>query len=428
MTTSAGPQGNKKGERPNTSARRKSKSKTTKQHAKKTANGQARPEETGKKDAPVWFPDLDIDQVAALLGSKANKEGFIWFKNPINDDGGYNGSGLRAEIDNPYGFSVSIMGGKSREEIEKYIIELFNLSETVGRPLTKKEKEEHRLRMKERISAWYLDQRYKLGAGMAEWWETDHPYNPAQIVPKEAPGAVGDYLGSRGLTLHDYSVVRYKPAFDFNAKSRVLPEDRHFITPAAMVALTYDAETDVVVGVHVTYLNKHNRNFEYRGSKKITLASNIGVIKWRVIEGSRVLVIAEGGETALSAMRDPEFDGATIWSTSTALGMRNLLPLPDFDKLIIIVDIDRPQDGETEGEGERAAEVCANNWRKAGKEVRLIQPILPQGEHKVDLNDTINSKDWAPGVGYSNVEYKTPNEKLGYVSYDDYEMGAVVCS
>jgi hypothetical protein len=40
---------------------------------KKPANGQARPEETARKDAPVWFPDLEIDQVAKLLGSKANK-------------------------------------------------------------------------------------------------------------------------------------------------------------------------------------------------------------------------------------------------------------------------------------------------------------------------------------------------------------------
>ena len=134
-----------------------------------------------------------------------------------------------------------------------------------------------------------------------------------------------------------------------------------------MVALTYDAETDVPLGVHVTYLNKKNRNFEYHGSKKVTLASNIGIIKLRV-EGSRVLVIAEGIETALSAMLDPAFDGATIWSTSTALGMMNLMSLPDFDEIIIIVDIDKPDDGETEGKGEKAAKVCARNWRGAGKE------------------------------------------------------------
>ena len=117
MTTSAGPQGNKKGARPNTSTRPKSKSKTTKQHAKKTANGQARPEETAKKGAPVWFPDLDIDQVAQLLGGKANKEGYIWFKNPINDDGGYNGCGLHADIDRPYGFDVYIKDGRTTKRL-----------------------------------------------------------------------------------------------------------------------------------------------------------------------------------------------------------------------------------------------------------------------------------------------------------------------
>ncbi|MGC1864067.1 MAG: DUF5906 domain-containing protein [Methylocystis sp.] len=393
----------KRGPKANT----KGKAKNAPKASAKAANGHDKTEEAPKKEAPrVHFEDLDIDEVAKVLGAKANAEGFIWFNHPNKDATGYNGCGLKADIDHPYGFSVYIKdcsGPDEREAVEKFIIETFNLAEKTEK-LTKKEKEEYRLRMKERVSASHRDRRYKLGDAMAEWWE------PAQPAIEDGP--IDDYLGSRGLKLYDRSVVRYSPAFDFDANSRVLPEDRHLIKPAAMVALTYDAETDVVLGVHVTYLDKHNRNFEYHGSKKITLASNIGVIKLRVVEGSRILIIAEGIETALSAMLDPAFDGASIWSTSTALGMRNLMPLPDFDEIIIIVDIDAPQDGETEGEGEKAAEVCASNWRNAGKKARLLKPTLPQGEHKVDLNDTIRAKDWVPGKGYTVEDFEPPVRPL----------------
>ena len=375
-------------------------------------NGHDKAKEAPKKEALVWFLDLDKDDAAILLGGKANAEGFIWANNP-NDETGYGGFGVYEDLGKPHGFALCIKGNVDQHDaLYKHVVETLNLGdrEACGKKQTKREKEEQRLRMKERVSAWHRDHRYKLGEAMFEWWDTEHPYNPAQLDIEGGP--IDDYFASRGLRPHDRSAVRYKPAFDFDANSRATPEDKHLIKPAAMVALTYDPETGVVVGVHVTYLDKNNRNVEYRGSKKITLASNIGVIKLRVVEGSRVLIIAEGIETALSAMRDPAFDGATIWSTSTALGMMNLMPLPDFDEIIIIVDIDKPDDGETEGKGEKAAEVCARNWRNAGKKVRLLKPTLPRGEHKVDLNDTIRAKDWVPGAGYTVEDFEPPARPL----------------
>ena len=149
-------------------------------------NGHDKTEETRKKEAPVWFPDLDKDNVATLLNGKANEEGFIWSNNP-NNETGYNGFGLYEDIGKPHGFSALHQGQlEQQDEMYKLVIETLNPSdrEACGKTQTKKEKEEHRLRMKERISAWHRDQRYKLGEAMVEWWDTEHPYNPAQLASK----------------------------------------------------------------------------------------------------------------------------------------------------------------------------------------------------------------------------------------------------
>ena len=60
---------------------------------------------------------------------------------------------------------------------------------------------------------------------------------------------------------------------------------------------------------------------------------------------------------------------------------------------------------------------------RPAKRCDCSSPTLPEARHKIDLNDTIRAKDWSPGGGYTNTTYRTPNEKAGYVSYGDYEMG-----
>ena len=385
----------------------------------KAGNGHAKTDEPWKKS---WFPDLNIDHVAILLGSKANKEGFIWLPNPVNDGGGYRGCGLRADLDAPYGFSVYIencSGENERREVEKFIINALNLGkrdEAGVRPQTKKEREEHRMRLAERVSAWQRDHRYKLGEAMHDWWDDDHEYNPARILTKKNAGPPGVYLKSRGVELYDYGVARYKPEWDFEASSNT-PKEKHNIIQGAMACLTHDPETGVVVGVHLTYINAQGKAVEYHGARKRTLVSNIGIVKLRPIEGSRVLVVAEGPETALSAMRIPELDGMTLWSTSTALGLINLMPLIDFDEIIIILDIDKPRNGETLGAGEKAAQTCAYNWLRANKRVRFLRPMLPPGEEKIDLNDTVRNPNFV-AADYVIYDYNLPPDQTPFIRDD----------
>jgi putative DNA primase/helicase len=83
-----------------------------------------------------------------------------------------------------------------------------------------------------------------------------------------------------------------------------------------------------------------------------------------------VLMVAEGIETALSAM---QATGRPAWAVLSTSGLRTL-DLPDAVRnVIVLADGDEP--------GEAAAQDCARCWKREGRRVRIAR--LPQGIVKI---------------------------------------------
>src|SRR5690606_23881078 len=78
------------------------------------------------------------------------------------------------------------------------------------------------------------------------------------------------------------------------------------------------------------------------------------------------LAIAEGIESALAAGRV----FAPAWATMDAGNLQRLPVLPGIEALTIFAD--RAESGT----GQKAAAACAERWRDAGREVRVLAPVL----------------------------------------------------
>jgi putative DNA primase/helicase len=129
-----------------------------------------------------------------------------------------------------------------------------------------------------------------------------------------------------------------------------------------------------IVAVHRTYLS---------GSQKapvdpcrMTLGPVAGGAV-RLAPASEVMGVAEGIETALSAM---QVSGIPVWAALSAGGIERLIlpALPQARTLIIFADHD-PR-------GLEAAQKAAARWRDEGREVVIEVPPLP-GQ---DFNDLLN--------------------------------------
>jgi phage/plasmid primase-like uncharacterized protein len=99
------------------------------------------------------------------------------------------------------------------------------------------------------------------------------------------------------------------------------------------------------------------------------------------------LVVGEGVETVLSAALRLTINGETLepaWSLVDAGGISSLPPLPGVDKLVILVDNDRP-DEKGKRAGQDAAAKCAQEWSKANREVIKLTPKIKG----TDFNDLV---------------------------------------
>ena len=185
---------------------------------------------------------------------------------------------------------------------------------------------------------------------------------PAAGSPVEA------YLASRGLALPDdaHEVIRYASSCPF-AGTR---------TPA-MVALVRNVVTNASQAIHRTALNLEGLKVEANGKDRLALGSiRNGAVKLTADEEvTTCLGIGEGIETTLSLRRLPEFGASPVWSVLNAGGITSFPVLPGIECLWIAVDDDPA--------GRGASELCADRWRRAGREVFLVRSTIAGA----DLND-----------------------------------------
>ncbi|MCJ2099202.1 toprim domain-containing protein [Methylobacterium sp. E-046] len=185
---------------------------------------------------------------------------------------------------------------------------------------------------------------------------------PAAGSPVEA------YLARRKLALPDEAneVIRYAPACPF-AGTR---------TPA-MVALVRNVVTNEPQAIHRTALNHEGQKVEVNGKGRLAFGSIRGAaVKMTADEEvTTCLGIGEGVETTFSLRCLPEFGASPVWSVLNAGGITAFPVLAGIECLWIAVDDDPA--------GRGASELCADRWRRAGREVFLVRSTIAGA----DLND-----------------------------------------
>jgi Toprim domain-containing protein len=162
---------------------------------------------------------------------------------------------------------------------------------------------------------------------------------------------VETYLRSRRLDLPaGEAVIRHAPKIGLHGE----PD-------AIMVALMRDVMTDRPVAVHRTYIDHAGRKTD----RKVLGPCRSAAIKLTPL--SKVLVVAEGIETALAASAAGM---PARWAMGSAGGIGALAVLPEVAKLVILAEIDG-------GASREAIASCAHRWcGTAGKKVFVVTPSV----------------------------------------------------
>ena len=139
-----------------------------------------------------------------------------------------------------------------------------------------------------------------------------------------------------------------------------------------MVALVTRGVDDKPLAIHRTFLARDGQGKAPMVPAKMMLGPCAGGAV-RLGPKSECIMIAEGIETALSAM---QATGRTAWAALSTSGLRTL-NLPGHVREIIVL-----ADGDEAGAA--AARNCAWRWKREGRRVRIARP--PQG---MDFNDML---------------------------------------
>jgi hypothetical protein len=373
-----------------------------------------------KTEDELWGTDrrflveLNPESVANRLHGrviKANNGFDISFPNPFaeqneeddDDDDGGDAYGPRARMcvlsydpDKPHGFGLYAPPGANFKRIRQYIIDKLLLKETSK--LRGKEREA----LEEKTAKYVSDRQREY----RDYFENTKELYWEQAKPVTPDDPAGKYLNvTRGAPLPEIDdALRYLPG-------REIAEGKHkgeMSEPAYMIARALDQETDEELFFHFTIIDRHGQNTAFKCpassrtiKKRHTKCGSIGYVPLR--PGTyKMAAIGEGLETTLSAFKIPELDGMAVWSALSAKSLARFPVRPDLDGVALLWDWEPPEPNSKHaaGPGQRAVEKTAQRWLKAGKEVFIVKPIKPDGEERWDLNDVINAKDFAPGVGY----------------------------
>lgn len=183
---------------------------------------------------------------------------------------------------------------------------------------------------------------------------------------KPSPGSlVETYLRSRGVSIKVRPALRFHPALYHAASSQSLP---------AMVAAIQSSD-DEVIGIQRTYLRADGTGKATVNPNKLSLGPmRDGAVRFSFGKRSPILGIAEGVETALSAM---QIYYIPIWA-SLGAGRMHSVAVPDWVEHVVIY-------GDNGRAGWTAAERAAEHFESIGKRVSVTLPAPEFG----DFNDQL---------------------------------------
>jgi Toprim domain/CHC2 zinc finger/DNA polymerase family A len=152
-------------------------------------------------------------------------------------------------------------------------------------------------------------------------------------------------------------------------------------TAPCLIALMRDPLTDAPIGIQRIAL-------ELRGGRidriERRMLGQAGVVK--VWPAGAQLVVGEGLETVLAAATRIPYEGAPLlpaWAALSSQQLRMLPIIPGVERLILLIDNDQNQEGQT------AAAYARAIWRTAG---RTVVPLMPDAVGS-DFNDLILKAD-----------------------------------
>jgi hypothetical protein len=183
------------------------------------------------------------------------------------------------------------------------------------------------------------------------------------------------YLVLRGLELSDavaQDVIRFHPRACWKLETGLM-------TLPTMVSLCRCIYSDEPRAIRRLAL--HSDGTKLRGQDGKTLRFGLGPVKHTAVkidshcDITNGLTIGEGVETCLAAR---QLGYGPVWAVGDAGGIADFPVLKDIETLTILLEND------ANGTNQRAAERCMNRWRKAGREVVLVEPLFGN-----DVNDAL---------------------------------------
>jgi hypothetical protein len=154
-----------------------------------------------------------------------------------------------------------------------------------------------------------------------------------------------------------------------------------------LLALMRDPLSDEPLGIQRLALEHQDGRIEKIERRMLGRA---GVVKLRPA-GTQV-VVGEGLETVLAAATRISYAGAPLtpaWAALSSQKLGTLPVIPGVERLILLIDNDRNQEGQT------AAALAAARWRAAG---RTVVPLMPSAVD-TDFNDLVLKEDTHAAAG-----------------------------
>ena len=165
---------------------------------------------------------------------------------------------------------------------------------------------------------------------------------------------VETYLRGRSITVPIPATLHYLASMKHKPSGRLFP---------AMVAAVTVWPSRQVTAVHRTYLTAGGTKAPVEPAKMSLGPCARGAV--RLAPASSELGIAEGIETALSAM---QMTGVPTWATLSTSGMCKVVLPAEAQNVVIFGDHD------ANGAGQAAAEALAARLKREGREVRISYP------------------------------------------------------
>jgi putative DNA primase/helicase len=170
------------------------------------------------------------------------------------------------------------------------------------------------------------------------------------------------YLRSREITLPVPDALRFHPSLK-HPSGRAYP---------AMVALVTHGRTGRASAVHRTFLAPDGTKKAPVAQQKLCLGPCRGGAI-RLAPATEIVMVAEGIETALSAMQVKKWPA---WAALSASFLRTLELPPEIRNVIVLADGDAV--------GIAAASHAASRWDRQGRSVPIVRP-----PHGLDINDIL---------------------------------------